>query len=206
MRRVFVKICGVTSIDDARMAVDAGADAIGLNFYAKSSRYLSVAKARTIVDALPAFVWAVGIFVNESLEVVREIKQAAKLDVAQLHGDERPTYVKQLAGRTMKALHVDEAPVEALARGYSSVEALVLDAAQPGFGGGGVTFDWALAKQLAAKRPILLAGGLTPQNVARAVKTVRPFGVDVASGVESSPGIKDARKVAAFIRAARSVQ
>jgi phosphoribosylanthranilate isomerase len=201
---LFVKICGITSVRDAQLAVDAGADAIGLNFYQKSSRYLTPAKARRIVEALPSFVWAVGIFVNESLEFVRDVTEVARLDVAQLHGDERPSYVKQLVGRTMKALHVDEAPALALARGYASVEALVLDAAQPGFGGGGLTFDWSLAKTLAAQRPILLAGGLTPANVARAVKAVRPFGVDVASGVESAPGIKDARKLAAFIRAARS--
>ena len=202
--RTFVKICGVTSVADALMAVEAGADAVGLNFYPKSSRYLTVAKAKAIVDALPPFVWAVGVFVNAPLEKVRAVKGQVGLDVVQFHGDERPTTVRGCPGRTMKALHVADAPIDALARGFTSVDALVLDAAQPGYGGGGATFDWALARSLASQRPILLAGGLTPDNVGKAVKTVRPFGVDVASGVESKPGIKDARKVAAFIRAARS--
>jgi len=204
-RRLFVKICGVTSVADAVMAAEAGADAVGLNFYPKSSRYLSLKQARAIAAALPPFVWAIGVFVNEDLDAVARIRDALRLDAVQFHGDERPAAIKGFGGRTLKALHVGAEPVDAVARGFTSVEALVLDAAQPGFGGGGVTFDWAFAASLAKMRPILLAGGLTPRNVAQAVKAVRPFGVDVASGVEAHPGVKDAKKVKAFIRAARSI-
>ncbi len=206
MRPLFIKICGVTSVRDALMAADAGADAIGLNFYAASPRYVSVSRARTIAQSLPAFVWVVGIFVNESPTKVQRISKSVGLDVLQFHGDEKPAQLAQLKGRVMKAIHIGDAPVDAVARSFSSVDALVLDAAQPGYGGGGVTFDWALARRIAAKRRVLLAGGLNADNVGDAIAKVRPFGVDVASGVESAPGVKDARKVSAFVSAARNLR
>jgi phosphoribosylanthranilate isomerase len=199
---VKVKICGVTSVADARQAALAGADAIGLNFYRRSKRCVSVATARAIVEALPPLVWAVGVFVDEPLASLRRIAREVGLHALQLHGHEPAAFAARLALPTFKALHVAQAPPDA--SGFERVQALVLDAAQPGFGGGGLAFDWKLARAIARQRPVLLAGGLTPKNVAAAIRAVRPWGVDVASGVEAAPGIKDPRKVAAFIRAARS--
>lgn len=203
MKPLFVKICGVTSVDDACFAAEAGTDAIGLNFYRRSPRAVSVAVAKQIVAALPPFVWTVGIFVDESATTLKRIADAVRLDAVQLHGRESPQFVKRLHRRTLKAIHVSSMSVDALAARYETADALVLDAAQPNFGGGGITFDWKFARSVAAQRAILLAGGLTPKNVAEAVRFVQPFGVDVASGVEKAPGVKDAKKVRAFIRAAR---
>ncbi len=204
MNRLFVKICGVTTVRDAVHAVNLGADAIGLNFYSKSPRCISINRAKTIVAALPPFIWIVGIFVNETQRSIENICRAVKLDVAQLHGTESPTFARKLKMRTMKAIAVRDASIDVVAHRYANADAIVLDAAQSGFGGGGITFDWRLARRVAKKQPVLLAGGLTPENVAEAVRQVRPFGVDVASGVEKKPGEKDLKKMAAFIAAARS--
>jgi phosphoribosylanthranilate isomerase len=197
-----VKVCGVTSVRDARFVADAGADAIGLNFFEGSKRCVDLDTARAIVGALPPFVWAVGVFVNASLRSIAHTSRQVGLHAVQLHGDESSAFAAKLALPVFKALHVGDVAPDA--RGFPTVDALVLDAAQAGYGGGGVAFDWRLARRLAQQRPVLLAGGLTPRNVAHAVRAVRPYGVDVASGVESQPGIKDPKKVAAFIRAARS--
>jgi phosphoribosylanthranilate isomerase len=197
-----VKICGVTTVADAVMVARAGADAIGLNFYARSARVVTVARARRIVDALPPFVWVVGVFVNESAATINRISREVGLHVVQVHGDEPDSLLPRLHLPVFRALHVGAGKV--VTSSAKSARALVLDAAQPGYGGGGKTFDWARAKSIAARRPVLLAGGLTPDNVAQAIATVRPFGVDVASGVETKPGTKDPRAVAEFVRAARS--
>lgn len=201
----FIKICGLTRPDDARRAADLGAHALGLNFYARSKRLVSIDQARAIAAVVPPFVWLVGVFVNASTRVIERAVRAVGLHAVQLHGDETPEQVSELRARgltTLKALHLGNAP---LARGaFASASALVLDAAQPGYGGGGVRFDWKLARAVTKRRPVLLAGGLTPENVVEAIRMVRPFGVDVASGVERSPGLKDSRRMAAFIRAVRA--
>lgn len=205
-QRLVVKICGITTPDDAALAASAGADAIGLNFWHGSKRVVSVAQARRIIDAVPPFVWVVGVFVNAEVAEVQAIARAVGLHGVQLHGDESPREASRIGLFTIKALRVKDASVEAEVRRYGKVDALLLDAAQSGYGGGGMTFDWRLARRIAKERPMLLAGGLDPTNVGRAVKEVRPLGVDVASGVERAPGIKDERKVRAFIRAARAAQ
>ncbi len=197
-----VKICGVTTVADARMSAAAGADAIGLNFYPRSSRFISTARARKIVEALPPFIWAVGVFVNEREATVARIAREVGLHAIQLHGDEPASMVARFRLPVFKALHVG---ARALApKAFAKARLLVVDAAQAGYGGGGKSFDWSRAKAIAAARPILLAGGLTPDNVQRAIGEVHPLGVDVASGVEKSPGHKDPHAVAEFIRAARS--
>ena len=197
-----VKICGITTVADAALAVRAGADAIGLNFYDRSSRVVSVARARRIVASLPPFVWVVGVFVNATAATINRLSREVGLHVVQLHGDEPEALIHRLQRPVYRALHVGTKRL--VASSFLSASALVLDAAQPGFGGGGRTFDWSRAKAIAARRPVLLAGGLTPENVAAAIAAVHPLGVDVASGVESKPGTKDPRAVAEFVRAARS--
>ncbi len=199
-----VKICGITTVADAAVAVRAGADALGFNFYERSSRYVSVARARRIVASLPPFVWAVGVFVNETAATINRLAREVGLHVVQLHGDEPEALLLRLQRPVFRALHVG--PERLVASSFRRAHALVLDAAQPGFGGGGRTFDWSRARAIAQRRPVLLAGGLTPDNVAAAIATVRPLGVDVASGVESKPGTKDPHAVAAFVRAARSAR
>lgn len=206
MRRLVVKICGVTTPEDAAMAAAHGADALGLNFWAGSKRVVSVAQAKRIVAAVPPFVWLVGVFVDAKAAEIERIAHAVGLHAAQLHGGESPTAVARVGLPTLKALHVRDATAVAEAERYARVDTLVLDAAQSGYGGGGKTFDWKVARRIARTRAILLAGGLTPENVGAAVEQVRPLGVDVASGVEKAPGIKDERKVRAFIRAARAAQ
>jgi len=203
-RPLFVKVCGVTRPGDAVLAARAGADAVGLNFYPGSKRVVTVAQARRIVRALPPFLWVVGVFVDASRAEVLRTARAVGLDAVQLHGDESPDFAASLGLRTVKALHVGTAPATAQARRFAGVDLLLLDTAQAGHGGGGVAFDWRLARGLARRRPLLLAGGLTPDTVAEAVRTVRPFGVDVASGVERRPGVKDPRKLTAFVAAARA--
>ena len=201
---LFIKVCGLTTPGDAVAAVRAGADALGLNFYPGSKRVVTVAAARRIVEALPPFVWVVGVFVDAGRAEVLRTAREVGLDAVQLHGGESPAFVASLGLRTVKALPVGGAPVTGLARRFAAADLLLLDTAQRGHGGGGVAFDWRLARGLARRRPVLLAGGLTPANVAEAVRTVRPFGVDVASGVERRPGVKDPRKLKAFVAAARA--
>lgn len=196
-----VKICGITRAADAQHAAQAGADAIGLNFWPGSKRFVTVKQARSIVRDLPPLVWVVGVFVNAPREEIEATVRAVGLHAVQLHGDESPRDTRGHAVPVFKALH--------LARSAPRVPftvPLVLDAQQPGYGGGGVRFDWKLARRLAATHAVLLAGGLTPRNVREAIAAVRPWGVDVASGVESSPGLKDKSLVTRFIRNARSTQ
>ena len=202
---VKVKICGITNVDDALHACACGADALGLVFYAESPRCVTPLQAREIVSALPPFVTTVGLFVNEAPRRVREIAADCGLDVIQLHGDEGPMECDIAPRRVIKALRVKDA---ASLAGHETfqVSALLLDAWVAGaYGGTGERFNWELAAEVARLRPVILAGGLTAENVAAAVRTVRPYGVDVSSGVEASPGRKDPEKVEAFIRNAKSV-
>jgi phosphoribosylanthranilate isomerase len=202
---VKVKICGITHVEDALHAAACGADALGFVFYEKSPRCLSPETARQIIAELPPFVTAVGLFVNESPERIRQITDFCGLDVIQLHGDEGPADCDFAPRRVVKALRVKEA---ASLDGHAAyaVSALLLDAWVAGtYGGTGERFNWELAAAVARQRPVILAGGLTAENVAAAVRTVRPYAVDVSSGVEAAPGRKNPEKVAAFIRNAKKV-
>ncbi len=201
-----VKICGITNEEDALAAVEAGADALGFNFYGKSPRCVTAREARRIIEQLPARVLCVGVFVNEEAEEVRRIVAEAGLGAAQLHGDESANYCRELScGLTIKALRVGgDFDVEQVAR--CGAEAVLLDAfSVEAFGGTGRTFDWEVARRARELTPkLFLAGGLTPENVAEAVRAVRPFAVDVCSGVETAPGRKSLLLVKNFIEAARA--
>jgi phosphoribosylanthranilate isomerase len=199
-----VKVCGVTTPDDAAMAASLGADALGLNFWPRSKRAVTVAQARRIIEAVPPFVWVVGVFVNPKVAEVEEVARAVRLHMVQLHGEESPALVRRMPLPTVKALHVGKGSLDADAARYAGAHALLLDTAQAGWGGGGLAFDWRRARRVVKARPVLLAGGLTAENVGEAVALVRPLGVDVASGVEKRPGVKDEKKVMDFIRAARA--
>ena len=206
-----VKTCGLTNLQDALIAVEAGADLLGFIFYPPSPRAVTPERARAIAEAVrnAGFpVRLVGVFVNESLEDVRETVSRCGLDYAQLHGAESPRTVAALVDEgiaVIKAFRVrDGVSLGEMAR--SRATAYLLDAYVAGKPGGtGCTFDWRLAVQAASQFPVLLAGGLTPENVARAVRTVTPWGVDVASGVEAAPGRKDPDQVRRFVAAVRRV-
>ena len=194
---MFVKICGITRVEDAHAAVAAGARALGFVFWPNSPRFIDPYRARAIVATLPPFVTPVGLFVNQSLEYVTGVASLARLGAVQLHGDESVAFAEAIRSPVIKALtpgdRADDWPARAT---------VLLDAHDPEQRGGtGRTIDWAAAALVAAARPILLAGGLTPDNVAQAVTQVRPFGVDVSSGVEHSPGIKDHGKIKALFEA-----
>ncbi|HTU56870.1 MAG TPA: phosphoribosylanthranilate isomerase [Polyangiales bacterium] len=198
-----VKICGVTSVRDVELCVAAGADAIGLNFAPGSPRCLTLAAALPLAQAIPSHVLSVGVFVNAELAQLLEYKRALSLGCLQLHGDEPPELLSQVLPHAYKALRVRGADVLAEAARYAG-EHLLLDAYVPGaHGGTGARFDWNLARDLGKVRKVTLAGGLTPDNVAEAIAVAQPFCVDVASGVESSPGQKDPERVRAFVRAAK---
>jgi phosphoribosylanthranilate isomerase len=201
--RFVVKICGVTTPDDAAQAAAAGADAIGINFWPRSKRFVAPADAREIVDAIPAGVLKVGVFVDAPPTEVRARMDELGLDRAQLHGDEpAAAFAGFEPARLIRVVRVRDAASFAAAGGWRP-GLWLYDAWVEGFGGEGVTAPWALIAAQ-AQRPFLLAGGLTPDNLAAAIAAVRPDGVDVASGVELRPGRKDHAKVEAFISAARA--
>jgi phosphoribosylanthranilate isomerase len=197
-----VKICGITNWADAKVCVDAGASAIGLNFYAASPRSVSPAAAWEIIRRLPPFVEAIGVFVNWQPEAVSSLARALRLHGVQLHGDESASDVETLAGQisVIKAVQVKTGfRMESLKK-FSAASGILLDGFRAGLRGGtGATVDWRVAASAAHHANIILAGGLTPENVAEAISIARPYAVDVASGVESKPGKKDARLVRAFI-------
>jgi len=200
---VRVKICGITTVEDALVAVAAGADAIGLVFHEQSPRSVFPEQAQLIVRALPPFVQAVGLFVNVEVDVVNATADLCRLDIVQLHGDESPEFCGLVARRVIKAFRVKDATSLDSMRNYR-VAGYLLDAWSPkDYGGTGTTFNWEVAKIAEKFGPIILAGGLTPHNVRNAVKAVAPYGVDVSSGVESAPGKKDPEKVREFIRKAK---
>ncbi|MFZ4859255.1 MAG: phosphoribosylanthranilate isomerase [Desulfuromonadaceae bacterium] len=202
---VKIKICGITNLEDALMAVEAGADALGFVFFQGSSRYISPQQAATILCHLPPFVQTVGLFVNEETAIVNAIADQCRLDIVQLHGEESPDYCHAVRRRIIKAFRVKDASSLDTIADYR-VAGSLLDAWSPvAHGGTGTTFNWDIAARAAASRPIILAGGLTPENVAEAITAVKPYAVDVSSGVESAPGKKDAGLVSRFIRATRSL-
>lgn len=200
---VRIKICGVTRLEDALEAVRLGADALGFNFWPGSKRFIAPATAREIVRRLPPLVTTVGVFVDPTHDEATAAAAVSGVQVLQLHGDEPPELCRSFQLPVVKALRVAGPEALAALDRYPGVAGLLLDAASAGYGGSGQTFDWSIARAAAARATLLLAGGLGPDNVAEAVRAVRPYGVDVASGVESSPGVKDHEKLARFIRAAR---
>jgi phosphoribosylanthranilate isomerase len=200
-----IKICGIKTVTDARAAMDAGADLIGFNFYPKSPRYVEVGMCRNIMSVVrqDGRAKSVGVFVNASVGEILATMETLGLNLAQLHGDETVEMLNRLDGKGFKAFRGIPESVEGFVR--SEAPAFLVDASVKGvYGGSGVTADWDGAAKLAKKYPLLLAGGLTLENVAEAVRRVKPWGVDVASGVESAPGEKDARKMVEFVRAVRS--
>jgi phosphoribosylanthranilate isomerase len=193
---MFVKICGITRLDDALAAVDAGANAIGFVFWPASPRFIDPHRARAIAAQLPPFVTPVGLFVNQPREYVGGVASLVRLGAVQLHGDETPEFAASIAAPVIRAL-----PVEAAAA-WPEGTTLLLDAHDPvQRGGTGRTIDWMAAAAIAARRRVLLAGGLTPDNVAGAIAQVHPFGIDVSSGVERAPGIKDHQRIKALFEA-----
>lgn len=201
-RDVRVKICGVTRLEDALAAARLGADAVGFNFWPRSRRYLDPRAAGEIVGQLPAGVVSFGVFVDPSRAEAEAALAASGVAVAQLHGDEPPALCAALGVPVVKAIRVS-GPGDLAALASYEVRAFLLDSASAGYGGSGVAFDWSLAAEVARELPVFLAGGLGPDNVAEAVRTVRPLAVDVASGVETSPGVKDLARMEAFIRNAK---
>lgn len=200
------KICGITRVEDALAAVDAGADAIGLVFYAKSPRAVTVPQAQAILAALPPFVTTVGLFVDCQRSELNAILDAVPLDLLQFHGDESPAACEGFRRPYIKALRVKPGDDIAARIGlYGSATGVLLDTFVPGVPGGtGEAFDWSLVPQ-GLSVPIILAGGLTPENVRAAIEQVRPYAVDVSGGVEASKGLKDSDKIHAFVRAVRGV-
>lgn len=203
-RVTHVKVCGVTTVDDALACADAGASAIGLNFVPSSPRRVDVGRARTIARALKGRALVVGVVADLPLEELRKLAAEAELECLQLHGDEPNETVSALLPHAYKAVRIGSAEDVARARSYPGEHLLVDARVEGALGGTGKTLDWSLVAELARERKLTLAGGLGPHNVADAVRAVRPYCVDVASGVELSPGIKDLAKVRALIAAAHA--
>jgi phosphoribosylanthranilate isomerase len=201
-----VKVCGITSYEDAAMAVDQGVDALGFNFFPSSPRFIQPEDADRIIRRLPPFLIAVGLFVNVSRpSQIDETARKAGVQIIQLHGDETPEYCRALAGRPLiKAVRIGAAGVAEKLEEYE-VRAFVLDARDDTlYGGTGRSFDWRLVKDIRCPRPVILAGGLRPDNVRDAIRMVRPYGVDVCSGIESAPGKKDPGKLTQFMKEVRN--
>ena len=204
-----IKICGIKTLEDALAAIDAGADYLGFNFYPKSPRFVereTCAEITSVLKERYPHITLVGVFVNSPVDDVKDILAVCSLDFAQLHGDETVEFMELLQEKSFKAFR-GVADVETDKRMIADGEpAFLVDASVKGlYGGSGVTADWEGAAKLAKKYPLLLAGGLTPENVGEAIGRVKPWGVDVASGVESAPGKKDAAKMSAFIKVVRQV-
>ena len=198
-----VKICGITRAEDALVAAEAGADAVGFNFWPSSKRFIAPEDAKAIVDALPPFVTPVGVFVNSTEEEILEALSKSGCTAIQLHGDESPGFVRVFSRPVIKAFWIATDADIAHIADYTDCACLLDTLTRGSYGGSGKTGDWDLAAKVAQAHRVILAGGLTPDNVAEAVQIVRPYGVDVAGGVEKSPGIKDHRKIRAFITNAR---
>ena len=203
-KQVKIKVCGMTSLKDALVAVEGGADAVGFIFYKKSPRSVTMKTVREIVLELPPFVDTVGVFVDETAEQINKIADYCNLDIIQLHGDESPTYCKKIRRKVIKAFRIkDMQSVKKISN--FQVSGFLLDTfSEKLHGGTGKVFDWNLALPAKKFGPVIMAGGLTPNNVQQAVRQIRPYGVDVCSGVESEPGIKDHKKVRAFLKNANA--
>jgi phosphoribosylanthranilate isomerase len=207
--RIRVKICGITSLPDALGAIEAGVDALGFMFWEPSKRHITIEQAARITTQLPPFVSKVGVFVNAPAEAVREAVSRCGLDTVQLHGEEPAEFCRQFKPgvKVIKAFRIKDATSLRQLHHYDT-DAWLLDSFVTGWQGGtGRSFDWSVAREARdAGCPIILAGGLRPDNVAEAIHEVWPFGVDVSSGVENAPGVKDAAKIKHFVEAVRSVE
>lgn len=201
-----VKVCGITNLEDAQLAAALGAVALGFIFYRKSPRAIEPEAASQIIRQLPPFVLSVGVFVNEEAGWVREVAERVRLDWLQLHGEEPPEYCRSLGRNVLKAIRVHDQASLAQLRPYRGiVRAFLLDTYTAGQQGGtGQTFDWTLARAASSLGPIVLAGGLRPENVAAAIQAAAPQAVDVASGVEAAPGKKDPERLRAFFQAVKA--
>lgn len=209
-RRIRIKICGITRLEDALCAVEAGVDALGFIFYARSPRAIAPQAARLIIEQLPPFVDSVGVFVDEQPEKVEEIIRHGRLGYAQLHGTESPEYCRQLAAnsapcRVLKAIRVGPRTTAAEVAPYAdSIQGFLLDTYQKNaVGGTGEAFDWSIIDRLNLEKPFLLAGGLDIDNIGTALAQVRPYGVDANSGLEAAPGIKRHDLIRQFVTAVR---
>ncbi|MBF0486405.1 MAG: phosphoribosylanthranilate isomerase [Candidatus Omnitrophica bacterium] len=206
---VRIKICGITNKDDAFKAIKFGADALGFVFYKKSPRYISASKARNIIEVLPPFVTTVGVFVNDRLGAINDISSFCGLNAVQLHGDEDHHFchrLKRYNVKIIKGFRVDQLfNFDTVSK--FDIDACLFDAYQEGsFGGTGKVFNWEALKRADIKGPVILSGGLTSENVAEAIKIVKPYAVDVSSGVELEPGKKDHAKLEAFIKNVRTAE
>jgi phosphoribosylanthranilate isomerase len=204
--RTRVKICGITRIEDAQAAARAGADAIGLVFEPASPRYVELDRAQAISASLPPYVTVVGLFVNAAPDRIREVLSRVHIDLIQFHGAETPAQCRLYPRPYIKAVSMRESvDLHSAQSAYGDAAGLLLDAYSPTAAGGtGTAFDWTRVPR-DLEKPVILAGGLTPMNVAEAIRTVRPYAVDVSSGVESSKGIKDAGVIAAFFEAVQNI-
>jgi phosphoribosylanthranilate isomerase len=201
-----VKICGITNADDARVAVEAGADMLGFIFYPPSPRYVTPAQAQTIIASLPPLLPAVGVFVNEDLQTITRIARSSGIQIVQLHGEESPALCRQLPWRVLKTFRFTEQVRPEMMPQYA-VDAFLIEGFHADFyGGGGARADWQRVALLHGYGRIILAGGLTPENVREAIRLVHPYAVDVCSGVEARPGKKDWDRVRAFIAQAKAPQ
>ncbi|MEJ2671279.1 MAG: phosphoribosylanthranilate isomerase [Deltaproteobacteria bacterium] len=205
---VKIKICGITNLEDALLAAELGADALGFIFYPKSPRYLAPETAREIIFHLPPFVTSVGVFVNEEAAMVQNLAARVGLDWLQLHGQESPDYCQSLGRRVIKGFRLKDAgSLTELEPFQGAVQAFLLDTYKKGqVGGTGETFDWRLAREAQKFGQIILAGGLTPENVAQAIKVACPQAVDTASGTEAAPGRKDPARLREFFAAVKGVK
>jgi phosphoribosylanthranilate isomerase len=200
-----IKICGITNMEDALLAFSLGVDAVGFVF-AESKRRITAVNASRIIDALPMSILKVGVFVNEEEKRIREILEICRLDALQFHGDEPPSYIRKFREKTIKSFRIkDKRSLKAIPKYKAS--AYLLDTYSPKqYGGTGKTFNWDSAVEAKKYGPIILAGGLNPDNVEEAIRKVQPCAVDVSSGVESSPGKKDPRKLEEFVKRARGIR
>ncbi|HXG30754.1 MAG TPA: phosphoribosylanthranilate isomerase [Thermodesulfobacteriota bacterium] len=198
-----IKICGITSTEDALLAADLGADAVGFVFYRESKRYIRPEKASEIVSKLPPFVITVGVFVNQGLDEIKGIKEEVGFDTIQLHGDESPLFCSCLNGKVIKAIRVREGIDPREVEAYQ-VQAILFDAySTRGYGGTGESFRWDIIRGLNTSKRIIISGGLTPENVSHAIRITNPYAVDVSSGVEEYPGRKSPERLKKFIEAVR---
>ncbi len=203
---VKVKICGITNLEDALYAAECGADALGFIFYPKSPRFIEKTKAKEIISKLPPFITTVGVFVNESMENIVNTIHECNINIVQLHGDETPDYCSKVPMKAIKAIRVkDEDSLKQIAE-YKTSTFLLDTYSENSYGGTGKIFNWNLAIKAKGYGRIILSGGLTPDNVNEAIERVKPYGVDVSSGVEEREGKKDKIKVREFIKRVRSLE
>lgn len=201
---VRVKVCGITNSDDAFRAVELGVDALGFIFYKGSKRFIDPRDAYPIISSLPPFVSSVGVFVNQGPDEIREAVETSGVNTVQLHGDETPEFCAMLPYKLIKAVRVKDTLNTEEVELYPVLAILFDKHTDEMYGGTGTSFDWGVLKGIAISKKVILSGGLTPENVSRAIETVRPYGVDVSTGVEDSPGKKNHMKMRKFIEAVKN--